>query len=136
MFENTETLDELKRIYRKLCKFLHPDLGGDKELMQLATEEYERRKISIENFYKKTTKDEEIFNQQKYYRREDVDKELFKILMELTNFMKPNEEDFFLGVCEYAANNGYVTEKQYNALRGILEKVSIREKKSKQKGSE
>lgn len=130
MFENADTLDELKRIYRKLCKHLHPDLGGDKELMQLATEEYENKKLKLENNYDYKKAEEEWFKNNKYSKIEDVIQE-FKKLSNLENFMKPNEKEFFYGVVTYAEKNGYVTEKQLTSLQGMLVRLTMREKSSK-----
>lgn len=40
-FENVQTLDELKAVYRKLAMKHHPDVGGDTETMQRINAEYE-----------------------------------------------------------------------------------------------
>ena len=39
-FENIQTLDDLKRRYRELCKQFHPDCGGSEEAMKALNAEY------------------------------------------------------------------------------------------------
>lgn len=39
-FNECETLDQVKTLYRKLAMQYHPDLGGDKETMQAINTEY------------------------------------------------------------------------------------------------
>ncbi|MGG1571631.1 molecular chaperone DnaJ [Fictibacillus sp. NRS-1165] len=41
-FKNIETLEELKKAYRKLCKVHHPDAGGKHEDFVAMRAEYER----------------------------------------------------------------------------------------------
>ena len=41
-FENTKTLDELRKEYRRLAMLHHPDKGGDTSLMQIINEQYEK----------------------------------------------------------------------------------------------
>lgn len=40
-FNGIKTLEELKKVYRELCKVHHPDLGGDVVIMQAINAEYE-----------------------------------------------------------------------------------------------
>ena len=41
-FKNCETLQEVKQLYRELCKVHHPDKGGELETMQHINSEYSK----------------------------------------------------------------------------------------------
>lgn len=41
-FNGVETLDELKKSYRKLAMMYHPDMGGDSETMKQINDEHDR----------------------------------------------------------------------------------------------
>jgi curved DNA-binding protein CbpA len=47
-FESCNTLEELQREYRLICKMLHPDKGGDKAAFQEMQDEYQKVKNDIE----------------------------------------------------------------------------------------
>lgn len=40
-FENLETMEEVKKQYRKLAMKFHPDKGGDEEIFKAINNEYE-----------------------------------------------------------------------------------------------
>jgi len=41
-FQNIDTIDEAKKIYKNLCKIYHPDKGGDAEHFKILNNEYHR----------------------------------------------------------------------------------------------
>ena len=41
-FSDCKSMDDVKTMYRDLCKKYHPDLGGDEEIMKAINAEYER----------------------------------------------------------------------------------------------
>lgn len=50
-FTNCKTAEELKRVYRKLAKQLHPDLGGDTEEFKIMQNEYETMWERLKNIH-------------------------------------------------------------------------------------
>ena len=59
-FQNCQTIDEAKNLFRKLCLKLHPDKGGNEtEFIQMYKE--------FENFKPSTKKENESFNAEEFY---------------------------------------------------------------------
>ena len=50
-FNNCNTLDELKKEYRRLAMIHHPDRGGDLETMKTINAEYEQRHAELLDGY-------------------------------------------------------------------------------------
>lgn len=48
-FANINTIDELKKEYRRLTKIYHPDCGGSEEMMKAINAEYETRFNELQN---------------------------------------------------------------------------------------
>lgn len=47
-FNKIETLEELKKEYRRFCLENHPDKGGDEEMFKLGKNKYEERKEALQ----------------------------------------------------------------------------------------
>jgi len=73
-FKSVETIDEAKKIYKKLCKVYHPDKGGDTEQFKILNNEYHR---FIDNFSKVHFEDADF---------EDLNIELEKIIAEILHY--------------------------------------------------
>jgi hypothetical protein len=57
-FNNINTLDELKKEYRRLVMIHHPDRGGNLETMKAINLEYEQRHEALKNAWNATHDDE------------------------------------------------------------------------------
>lgn len=66
MFRKCKSIDEVKKLHRKLAMCLHPDHGGTNELMALLTESYEDEIERFENGRRRDSGEfdfDEIFEQ-------------------------------------------------------------------------
>ena len=52
-FESPQTLEELKKQYKKLAMKYHPDLGGNAEAMKEINNEYEKLFLNLKDVHKK-----------------------------------------------------------------------------------
>ena len=65
-FESCQSIEELKSMYRNLCKLHHPDRGGDVKIMQAINAEYSFICQNLNSFFvcnneKETAEDLQIF---------------------------------------------------------------------------
>lgn len=60
--ENIKTLEELKKVYHRLCLKLHPDVGGSDEEMKILNEEYEELFERVKNIH--VNKDGETYERE------------------------------------------------------------------------
>lgn len=49
MFRNCQDEDSIKKLYLRLASFLHPDKGGEADLMIMLTNAYERALVEVIN---------------------------------------------------------------------------------------
>lgn len=126
MFHNCKNLDDSKKLFRKLAMRLHPDHGGDNELMILLQEAYNNFQFIHEELEKQNKqKDEEKSKKEncnKYENAiEDVElgDESLKIIDEILEYAKNHERfkaDFTESIKEYLEEHGHITSMQYNKL--------------------
>jgi len=117
MFEKCLTATEVKELFRKLAKFLHPDVGGDAYLMNRLQESRDYFISLIENC-------EKLQNQQepKYHKSyEDVllGDENLEIIQDILRYAQTHPKfttNFVESVEAFLEENGYITSAQYNAL--------------------
>lgn len=123
MFQNCLNENDAKKLYRKLALKLHPDCGGDIELMVLMQEEYELFLDAIKVF--DSQKRESPFGsgkskpEVKKVHPNDERMEVLFVLLELCRCVRVKAEDFILSVDEYYRQKGYITESQLAALENI-----------------
>jgi curved DNA-binding protein CbpA len=146
MFFEFKTESEIKKLFRRFAKFLHPDQGGDAELMSLLMEYY---KYSLQELHgKKSEIEKELFkqreekerNQENKYKRvyEDVilGDDALKMVDEMKAYAKlcsNFKSDFFSSVMDFLDEKGYVTYRQYNSLLKVYLAFKMWEKKEEEK---
>ena len=92
-FKGIEGVNELKRVYKKLCKKLHPDVGGTDELFKMLNEIYN-------NFLEHKI----------YFSNESkFDLELEKIISKILHFSYLNTGYFILKAGSYYGTKGTFT---------------------------
>lgn len=74
-FNDCNTLDELKKAYRRLAMIHHPDRGGDLETMKHINAEYERKHDELLNGYNSTHSEQ--------YQKHETAAEFIRIIEEL-----------------------------------------------------
>lgn len=73
-FQNIETIDEAKKVYKRLAKVFHPDKGGNAEQFKILNDEYHR---FIDNFSKVHFDDVDF---------EELNIELEKIIIDILHY--------------------------------------------------
>jgi len=133
MFFKCSDKQEAKTLFKKLAMRLHPDHGGDHQLMILLKETYEKfiedldryerfTKLVEESENKKNEKKESPKKSEDKYQKvfEDVyDEEQLKIIDEIIKYGEKHERfdtSFTESIKEYLEENGFITSTQYNSL--------------------
>lgn len=133
MFHRCNSKDEVKKLYRRLAHKLHPDYGGDHELMVLLNEAqlifikaFEDEENAFKPFEKAKPKpkpeEDKTLKYKKTYDDIYEGDEKLEILHEITNYVegkKSFDRDFLDSVIEFFNENGYVSSGQYNALVNV-----------------
>jgi len=93
-FSAVSTVEEIKKLYRKLCSKFHPDRGGDLEIMKTVNVQYKESlagnhgQKSTDNFGKEHT----------YYYNEHVEDALMEKIQELLALNMTGVEVALIGV--------------------------------------
>lgn len=107
--------DELKSLYRKLAKHLHPDTGGDNELMKALQEAYEKQIGIINN-------EKESKSKKSYRKSSDIslsDEELINAILDYADKHPTFDDEFILSVRDSYAEYGSLTQPQRDALERV-----------------
>ena len=124
MFFKCQTKADCKTLFRKLAKRLHPDHGGEKDLMILLQESYEEKCFKLDelekiNQFSKKQKETEKKSENGIIENDDERTEIFD---EMDLFYKENpdkQSKFYQSVRKYFKENEFITLKQYEALVSI-----------------
>lgn len=133
MFSRCKDEKEVKGLFRRLAIKLHPDYGGDNELMSLLKDSYE---IALEFVKKYEQSEKKHSSHKKFYEKvfEDIhigDSRL-SIIMEMYEYSK-NHKLFKIDtteeINEFLKENGFITSRQYNRLVYIYYAFKMDDKK-------
>mgnify|MGYP002660761647 FL=1 len=104
--KNVSTLEELKKMYKKLALEMHPDCGGNEEEMKVLNNEYDElfkklknthRNFEGETYTKETTETPEEFKEiiEKLFKlkMEQVEIEIIGSFIWLTGNTKPYKDE-------------------------------------------
>jgi len=123
LFSECEDEAEGKALFRRLAKLLHPDMGGDNELMALLKNAHENFKISMltpnSKAYRKPPKYQKKQKYNKVYEEVFIDDPEIKIIEDIFEYAKNHKKfniSYVSSIKDFLNENGYVTEGQYNGL--------------------
>lgn len=133
MFFKCKTKEESKVLFRRLAKFLHPDKGGDSDLMILLTQSYEAFDNSIKNDKKEDKKQNEKQNE----KQVDINL-IFQDIIELDklNSVSPSTREFVNSLYVFFQRNNRLTDKQFKTLCNIHSRLVFQNEKRKKEASE
>jgi hypothetical protein len=124
MFQNCKNELEAKNIFRRLAMRLHPDYGGDNELMILLKEYYDSSLEIIKHLDEEVKKEREQ-KKCKYHKVYDdvffLDDKL-RLIDDIIAYGHNHPTfrlDFTLSIKSFLNENGYITSLQYNKLLSI-----------------
>ncbi len=109
-FDNLRTRDEIKDRYKTLAKRLHPDVGGDKIIMQEINNEYDKALNKIEKTYFSTD--------------ENAESKILKV-MEWAENNPSFDVSFVDSLLSRIRSGKELTEMQESALNNIITKFKI-----------
>lgn len=115
MFHRSQNKEAAKTLFRRLAMRLHPDHGGENDLMVLLQESYEKYN---ETFYEEIQKDEPLGYETAYENIDEGDQRL-KLLIDIMAYGKAHKKfntQFCESILEFLDEKGYITSSQYNAL--------------------
>lgn len=129
MFQNCKNEQEIKELYRKLAKRLHPDSGGDHSLMILLTNDYETAlmlkasagKQKADNARKKKNNKHCSYSMTSDSTIELGDTNLM-IIDDILHYAEKNKSfdtKFVNSISDFLTERGYITGAQYNKLVNI-----------------
>lgn len=126
MFHRCDNEKQSKDLYRKLCKLLHPDHGGDNECFILLKECYDlfvevQEQLSKDKIKAEPTK-KPAGDPAKYALSDfDIlaDDACLEVINEIKKYATSHSKfslSFTESVAEYLEENGFITSAQYNKL--------------------
>lgn len=78
LIKNVETLEELKKVYKKLALKHHPDCGGDEEIMKALNNEYDELFEKLKNTHK--DKDGDFYSKETTETPDEFREIIYKLL--------------------------------------------------------
>lgn len=120
-FDKFKTEVEIKERFRLLAKRFHPDLGGDKIIMQEINFEYEQALFRLKNV---CTQKSTEFRPPTYHEFNDPEDKIEKVLKWADK--NPNFDTTFIeSLAEQLSNGKDLTDAQENALNNIIKRFRI-----------
>jgi hypothetical protein len=129
MFHRCNTSDEMKKLYRRLSLHLHPDSGGENDLMVLLTEWYDTSKGLLDHPREKPPHRRSAPNSHHSAQfpgdYQYVDDKVFSgddaldIFEEMYFYSKSHpkwDAEFLENMEDFLEKKGFLTQNQYNAL--------------------
>lgn len=138
MFHRCQTEIEAKELFRCLAKRLHPDCGGEKELMVLLQESHDIALNLIKNPASPAQSDarnikppsppaspsKPVEKVPAGDKRLEFVKDLPALLMKVEVSVKT--VNFIISIIEFLNNNQFLTIEQYKTLKSVYEKLVFR----------
>lgn len=133
MFEQCKDKSEIKSLFRKLAKYLHPDVGGDSYLMNRLQEskEYHELKLALDTEINREEQKKSRRGYEKVYEDVHVDDWEFTIIDEIYSYALKNKSfstQWIDSIYEYYEIKGYITSAQYNTLVKCYYSFNMHEK--------
>lgn len=113
-FEECKTIDEAKKLYRQLSTCLHPDKGGNHELMAKLNSEYEKfikqkEKIDSEN------------------KEEAIWLNMISDILQFSQHKKTFNADYITHLLDYYNTYGKFKESQKMSIKNIYDKWRVKQ---------
>lgn len=125
MFRFCKTFEEKKNLFRKLSKFLHPDSGGDHDLMRILLETWkEIEEDHIKSNTDEMEKSEKIFAQdERFIFAQRMMNEIARYAL---NVNKKFNMTFISSVFEKSEKDNFITVCQFRAVLNVYEKFDVK----------
>ncbi|HSX26804.1 MAG TPA: hypothetical protein VLE89_07360 [Chlamydiales bacterium] len=136
MFHRCQNEEEAKELYRRLAKRLHPDCGGEKELMILLKESHDialnhiKSPASSAQFHdagnvkpQPGPPSKPVEKVPSNDKRLEFVKDLIKLLMKVA--VSPKTANFITSVLKFLEDNQFLTIQQYKALKDVYERLEV-----------
>jgi len=123
MFEKCTNQEECKKLFRRLSKHLHPDMGGEDDLFIMLQDSYEFHQKSFE--IKKNPFNNKIktnYSSVKYsrsYENVNLGDERLNIIEEISSYSENHQKfdtKFIDSIVEFLESSKFITAGQYNSL--------------------
>lgn len=119
MFRSCQNEESIRKLYRRLANFLHPDKGGESDLMVILTNAYEKALIEFKKSENSKVKPEAKYQNVYDDILYDEDDERFEIIEDILAYSEKNpryKTDYLNSIKEFIDKNGFITSAQYNSL--------------------
>jgi len=121
MFHECKSLEEKKKLYRRLSKHLHPDCGGHGDLMALLTRTFELATRFSAFDPEPEEDDSEKWDGVFRHESERITEHSEKVILISLILLYASENagfktDFVKSIQKFLIEKGFITAKQYNCL--------------------